>query len=365
MSTFTYESLKNRFRNPTVDGNLELFDDGAIIKIADGELQFTHSGSAGTISNSTGNLTVDVAGDIILDADGANLTFKDGGTSVLDISNSSTDAVLTVSTQDKDLIIKGDDAGSSITAATFDMSDAGTLVLNHDIRIADGGQIGSASDADAITIASDGVVTFSQAVTLNGGLSGDLAISNLDIDGGTDIGAALVDADLIIVDDGAGGTNRKAALSRMKTFILSSVYPVGSIFISTSSTDPGDSSQLGFGSWSRFGEGKMLVSQNSSDTDFDTAEETGGAKTHTLSTGNLPSHDHFIMNTGNGFGNNLENNTSFAGTTNSRGGLGNNDYIMQAINSDPNAGRTSSTGSGDAVTHMNPYIVTYMWKRTS
>ena len=45
------------------------------------------------------------------------------------------------------------------------------------------------------------------------------AIANLDIDGGTDIGADLADADLIIVDDGAGGTNRKAALSRMKTYI--------------------------------------------------------------------------------------------------------------------------------------------------
>ena len=83
----------------------------------------------------SGDLTLDVPGDIILDADGANVTFKDGGTSVLDVSNSSTDAVLTVSTQDKDLIIKGDDGGSAITAATFDMSDAGTLILNHDLEL--------------------------------------------------------------------------------------------------------------------------------------------------------------------------------------------------------------------------------------
>ena len=46
-----------------------------------------------------------------------------------------------------------------------------------------------------------------------------LAITALDIDGGTDIGADLADADLIIVDDGAGGTNRKATLSRLKTYI--------------------------------------------------------------------------------------------------------------------------------------------------
>ena len=172
------------------------------------------------IDLSSGDLTVDVAGDIILDADGANITFKDGGTSVLDISNSSTDAVLTVSTQDKDLIIKGDDGGSAITAATFDMSDAGTLVLNHDIRIADGGQIGSASDADAIAIASNGVVTFTQAPVFP---DGSIAIDDLDIDGGTDIGADLVDADEIIVDDGGGGTNRRSDLTRVKKYIYSAM----------------------------------------------------------------------------------------------------------------------------------------------
>ena len=49
--------------------------------------------------------------------------------------------------------------------------------------------------------------------------SNSVGLATLDIDGGTDIGAALVDADLIIVDDGAGGTNRKAALSRVATYI--------------------------------------------------------------------------------------------------------------------------------------------------
>ena len=98
-------------------------------------------GANRTIKVDSSNLTLDIPGDIILDADGANVTFKDGGTSVLDLSNSSTDAVLTVSTQDKDLIIKGDDGGSAITAATFDMSDAGTLLLNHDLELGIDGSI--------------------------------------------------------------------------------------------------------------------------------------------------------------------------------------------------------------------------------
>ena len=66
----------------------------------------------------------------------------------------------------------------------------------------------------------------SLSAAANGGISvssynGSAAVSNLqlDIDGMTDIGAALADADLIIVDDGAAGTNRKATLTRLKTYM--------------------------------------------------------------------------------------------------------------------------------------------------
>jgi len=51
------------------------------------------------------------------------------------------------------------------------------------------------------------------------GDTGTLPLAAMDIDGGTDIGADLTTSDLIIVDDGAGGTNRKAALSRLTTFM--------------------------------------------------------------------------------------------------------------------------------------------------
>jgi hypothetical protein len=46
-----------------------------------------------------------------------------------------------------------------------------------------------------------------------------MPIANLDIDGGTDIGANIADSDLLIIDDGAGGTNRKTAASRLKTYV--------------------------------------------------------------------------------------------------------------------------------------------------
>ena len=83
------------------------------------------------------------------------------------------------------------------------------------IIISDGGNIGSASDTDSMSIAADGTVTYTQPVNFAGGL----VVSNLDIDGATDISAAIVDADLFIVDDGASGTNRKTAASRIKTYI--------------------------------------------------------------------------------------------------------------------------------------------------
>jgi hypothetical protein len=55
------------------------------------------------------------------------------------------------------------------------------------------------------------------------GDTGTLPLATINIDGGTDIGAALTTSDLIIVDDGAGGTNRKAALSRMITLVQANI----------------------------------------------------------------------------------------------------------------------------------------------
>jgi len=92
----------------------------------------------------------------------------------------------------------------------------GLITSGSNLVIADDGNIGSASDANAIAIASNGVVTFSQNPVFP---DGGVAIADLDIDGGTDINAALADADLLIVDDGAGGTNRKTTMARVKTYI--------------------------------------------------------------------------------------------------------------------------------------------------
>ena len=143
------------------------------------------------------------------------------GSSAVNITTTSGNITIDAAADNTDIIFKGTDDTSDITALTLDMSAAGEATFNAGIVIADAGNIGSASDKDAIAIAANGVTTFSQAPVLSGAsiTAGTTPITAIDIDGGTDIGAGLADADLFIVDDGAGGTNRKVAASRLVTYI--------------------------------------------------------------------------------------------------------------------------------------------------
>ena len=130
---------------------------------------------------------------------------------------------------------------------------------------------------------------------------------------------------------------------------LSDVYPVGSIYINASDgTNPG--TLLGFGTWVAFGTGRTMVGIDAGQTEFDTAEETGGAKTHTLTISEMPSHTH-----------NLGSKDSTAGD----GGAFNEEFIEDPADTTngPNV-TSSSTGGGSAHNNLQPYIVVYMWKRT-
>ena len=142
------------------------------------------------------------------------------GDAAVTLATSAGNITIDAQGNDTDIIFKGTDGSSDTTFLTIDGSAAGEATFNAGIVIADAGNIGSASDKDAIAIASDGVVTFSQAPVFP---DGSLAIADLDIDGGTDIGADLVDADEIIVDDGGGGTNRRSDLERVKKYIYSAM----------------------------------------------------------------------------------------------------------------------------------------------
>tara|TARA_R100001079_G_C4434726_1_gene145839 strand:- start:501 stop:1367 length:867 start_codon:yes stop_codon:yes gene_type:complete len=82
------------------------------------------------IDLSSGDLTLDVAGDITLDADGGDVNFQDGGTLYGFMAKSSDNLLVGNAISDGDVLIRGNDGGSNITAVTFDMSDAGTATFN-------------------------------------------------------------------------------------------------------------------------------------------------------------------------------------------------------------------------------------------
>ena len=186
----------------TVSNDLKLDSDSAVLGFgADNDITLTHAADTGLTLNGTfaatsvtansgvvvdnitidgteidlssGDLTVDVAGDIILDADGANVTIKDGGTTTLDIvSNGTTDVTL-------------DAPGDIILDA-----DGG------DVFFKDGGTtFGSATNTSGNLIIKSGTTT---ALTFNGAdvtIAGDLTISGDDLTMGTNTAGHLLIAD--------------------------------------------------------------------------------------------------------------------------------------------------------------------------
>jgi len=94
----------------------------------------------------SGDLTLDVAGDIILDANGGDFFFKDGGVTKGTIQNSSDDLILKVNTPDKDLKFQGNDSGVLVTALTLDMSAAGAATFNGSVLVPN--KIEHVGDAD-------------------------------------------------------------------------------------------------------------------------------------------------------------------------------------------------------------------------
>lgn len=181
-------------------------------------------------------------------------------------------------------------------------------------------------------------------------------------------------------------------------------FPVGSVFIGVVSTNPG--TLLGYGTWSAVAAGKVLIGLDSGDTDFDTAEETGGAKTkaisahsgtavadhsaHTHAYTEVPNHVHIIA-AGQGSHAHTQTTSATDGATtradSSSGGTSysnvaniNTNTLPEMTTNNPTGGVASgTTGNPSAtLTHsvtqpgahtdlnvVQPYFVVYMWKRTA
>jgi len=106
------------------------------------------------IDLSSGSLTVDVAGDLILDADGGGFLYKDGGTEIGRLFNSSSDFIIKSIVSDKDLKIQGNDGGATINALVFDMSAAGAAAFNAGATFAGASTITTSDNSNNLTLTS-------------------------------------------------------------------------------------------------------------------------------------------------------------------------------------------------------------------
>jgi hypothetical protein len=143
---------------------------------------------------------------------------------------------------------------------------------------------------------------------------------------------------------------------------LAAIYPVGSIYTNaTVSTNP--ATLLGFGTWTAFGAGRVMVGFNSGNALFDTAEETGGsADAITVS------HTHTATSTDSGHTHTFpyQNHSYTAGGTAINGVAGGNSGSVTTVAGNASITTTiASTGSSGTNANYQPYITVYMWKRTA
>ena len=159
----------------------------------------------------------------------------------------------------------------------------------------------------------------------------------------------------------AGTNSTQLATTAFVQAALQAVYPVGSIYTNAGvTTNP--ATLLGFGTWTAFGAGRVMVGLNGSDTLFDALEETGGSKnaivvshTHTATVTD-PGHLH-TYNVFQGDGLDAGNNVRANDETGRTGSVSTATTGITVAN--------STTGSSGTNANLQPYITVAMWKRTA
>ena len=143
----------------TTTGTIHLDNDSAQLQLGDdNDMQIYHNGANGEINNTTGNFTIDSAGDIILDAAGDSIQLTDNGTLIGKVNMTSQNLTFISSVSNKDMIFRGNDGGTFFTALSLDMSDAGTAAFANDI-VVNGDQIRFINDAaSAYVSAADALI---------------------------------------------------------------------------------------------------------------------------------------------------------------------------------------------------------------
>ena len=129
------------------------------------------------------------------------------------------------------------------------------------------------------------------------------------------------------------------------TLLLNLMWPVGSIYSSTKSTDPGT---IFGGTWTRI-KGKTIVGVDENDATFKSVKSSGGEKTHTLTITEMPSHNHTTQYS-----------YCCSAVATNGGGSGWTHFTANNTSSGINY-----TGGGGAHNNMPPYYTVYMWERTA
>jgi hypothetical protein len=145
---------------------------------------------------------------------------------------------------------------------------------------------------------------------------------------------------------------------------LTAAWPVGSVYVSVTSTNPAD--LLGFGTWAAFGAGRCLVGVDANDADFNAAEKTSGSKTHALTEAELPAHTHAVTDPGHTHVQGV-NSATTGGTSGYTPDTSTNNRVNSGYStSSATTGITvGNTGSGAAHNNVQPSIAVYLWKRTA
>ena len=151
-----------------------------------------------------------------------------------------------------------------------------------------------------------------------------------------------------------------------KANIADVVYPVGAVFttVTAYANSAAVVTAIGGTTWVAFGAGKVLVGLDAADTDFDTSGSStgsagsGGAKTHTLTTAEIPAHKHG-SNLRIGGGSDVLADASLSTT------VASGDQLDHENTSTTNSTDTSEVGGGGAHNNVQPYITVYFWKRTA
>lgn len=151
--------------------------------------------------------------------------------------------------------------------------------------------------------------------------------------------------------------------NELKNKILE-IYPIGSIYMSTSSNNP--SSFLG-GTWVAWGSGKVPVGVNTNDNDFESAELTGGEKQHKLSANELPKlSGSAVFRDINMSDHNLLFSVSGVFSSTYQEWTGNHSSAQSVTASNPKFNQLNlNFGNDEPFNIMQPYITCYMWKRTA